>query len=316
MWVLLLLLACSGFCIFVSLHHRARLRLRGGFTLVELLVVIAVVVLLLGLLLPVLGSARRAARAAACLSHLRGLGTATRAYAVDFRQTLPQPQEDGGITPAAARRSALWFNAVDRYLGGEGGTASAAGRSNDAFKQDPVWLELPVVVNGGITLHPEGVRTLKMNEFFGHGPDSTPAGGAAVRFYRLLDVVEPARTVLYGDGRAHDDASATTGNVDVLNASAFGMTATTVSLRHDDAANLAFVDGSAAWQHNPIRQLSSGYRAWFDRYANSPPAAKDYADAVFRFHPRGLRQGPPPGPWRRHLEAGRQAGGDPGPASG
>jgi prepilin-type processing-associated H-X9-DG protein/prepilin-type N-terminal cleavage/methylation domain-containing protein len=52
----------------------------GGFTLVELLVVIGIVALLLALLLPATSRARRQARTAVCLSNLRQLQTAFQLY--------------------------------------------------------------------------------------------------------------------------------------------------------------------------------------------------------------------------------------------
>lgn len=62
-------------------HRRLR---RRGFTLVELLVVVAIVALLIGLLLPALRRARDAGRAAACLSNERQIGIAWGAYLADF----------------------------------------------------------------------------------------------------------------------------------------------------------------------------------------------------------------------------------------
>jgi prepilin-type N-terminal cleavage/methylation domain-containing protein len=60
-----------------------------GFSLVELLVVIAVVALLISLLLPALGQARKAARADVCRSNLRQFGISGAAYASDFGNKIP-----------------------------------------------------------------------------------------------------------------------------------------------------------------------------------------------------------------------------------
>jgi prepilin-type N-terminal cleavage/methylation domain-containing protein/prepilin-type processing-associated H-X9-DG protein len=60
-----------------------------GFTLVELLVVIALIATLAGLLLPTLGRAKESGRAAVCLSNLHQIGLALQMYAQDNRNRLP-----------------------------------------------------------------------------------------------------------------------------------------------------------------------------------------------------------------------------------
>ncbi len=62
-----------------------------GFTLVELLVVIAVIAILMAILLPVLGLARERTRLVGCLSNMKQMYTAFASYA----------SENGGICPRA-----------------------------------------------------------------------------------------------------------------------------------------------------------------------------------------------------------------------
>lgn len=79
-----------------------------GFTLVELLVVIAVIAILLGLLLPALVRAREAARRASCAHNCRQVGLAVKMYAAE---------SPGGLFPSVKRRITVTFP-CDAYNGG------------------------------------------------------------------------------------------------------------------------------------------------------------------------------------------------------
>lgn len=61
----------------------------AGFTLIELMVVIAIIGILAALLLPAIGKTKQRAKNAVCTSQLRQLGMATRMYADDFQGRLP-----------------------------------------------------------------------------------------------------------------------------------------------------------------------------------------------------------------------------------
>jgi len=64
-------------------------RSRVGFTLAELLIVIAIIAVLISILLPSLSAARRAANASKCLASLRDLGLAFQQYAQDNKRAFP-----------------------------------------------------------------------------------------------------------------------------------------------------------------------------------------------------------------------------------
>lgn len=65
------------------------LRNKKGFTLVELLVVIAVIIMLAGFLLPVLGKAREQGLRTSCMNNLKQIGLAIALYRLDYNDAFP-----------------------------------------------------------------------------------------------------------------------------------------------------------------------------------------------------------------------------------
>jgi prepilin-type N-terminal cleavage/methylation domain-containing protein/prepilin-type processing-associated H-X9-DG protein len=64
---------------------------RQAFTLIELLVVIAIIAILAAILFPVFAQARERARAAACLSNVKQIGTGLMMYVQDYDELYPAP---------------------------------------------------------------------------------------------------------------------------------------------------------------------------------------------------------------------------------
>ena len=73
---------------------------RGGFTLVELLVVISIIGLLAGLAIPAIGSARKSGYKAKDLSNVRQITGAILNYATELGGTLPGPVNRGCKMPS------------------------------------------------------------------------------------------------------------------------------------------------------------------------------------------------------------------------
>ena len=94
-----------------------RARPSVAFTLVEILVIIAVIGLLAALLLPALGRAKESARATACLSNLRQVGTALQLYVQDHDNRLPVMYDALISTNGPSTNTATIDIVLSNYLG-------------------------------------------------------------------------------------------------------------------------------------------------------------------------------------------------------
>ncbi len=92
-----------------------RRRPPGGFTVVELVVVVAITALLLSILMPALASVRASGRGAVCVSNLRQMAIAAQRYALEYQFFPPaiRYENDGEFTNVAWD----WVSTNDRVIG-------------------------------------------------------------------------------------------------------------------------------------------------------------------------------------------------------
>ncbi len=92
-------------------------RLRRGFSLVELLVVIGILALLLGILLPALSGVRQSGRVSGCLSNLRQIALAHASYMNAHEGYFVDAGLPHGSSGGGAADELSWANQLRPYLG-------------------------------------------------------------------------------------------------------------------------------------------------------------------------------------------------------
>jgi prepilin-type N-terminal cleavage/methylation domain-containing protein/prepilin-type processing-associated H-X9-DG protein len=203
---------------------RACGRRRLGFTLTELLVVMAVFVILEGLLLPVFIRAREKGDQVTCLAHLRQLGLAASLYAGDWDERWPS----------------MWAGAAGDFQFG-GWIFYVQYPNTHPSDFSPRWGSLwPYVKNHEMyscAVDDTGHGcSFAMNALLG----ADPGGPGYHRGIRRSRVRAPSSTFLFCEERPADQEFTNDG----YNIPANGDFGTD---RHLDGANYAYCDGHAKW---------------------------------------------------------------------
>ena len=211
-----------------------------GFTLVELLVVIAVIAVLSAILFPVLAKAREKARQTRCLSNLKQIGLALGMYATDYDEMYPALWT-GYTRTVYAHLLMPYMKSTQMWTCPAEPTQSWSGGLNSLGAADRC---MGYGYNVSGTTHPH----------VGAGRGTDGYQGVSE-----TDIQLPAEHIMVGDSRLIPASTAAFIIADML---MVYPAAYNPDFRHHGGANLLFADGHTKWSTRaPL--LGSNRYMWF-----------------------------------------------------
>ncbi|MCA9255146.1 MAG: type II secretion system protein [Phycisphaerales bacterium] len=235
-----------------------RARQHAGFTLLELLVVMAIVAILLSLLLPALSTARREGMSVSCGSKLRELGHSLAMYASDYEGRM-MPAAYWSFATIGTGPVVYWWGTnestiVDHERGFVWPYLQSRLERSGIYEcpEQPWGSYLPQGAAGGVT------STYGYNGYY-LSPEYTPGWGfqiAGRRWQSMSSVRDPSRVFAFGDAAIDLGADTPHNNALLDPPQLFDgggwqtNSSPTSSFRHRGKAQFVHVDGHV-----------SGYRA-------------------------------------------------------
>lgn len=231
---------------------------KNGFTLVELLVVVAILGALTALSIGAFERAREAGRKAKCMSNLRAWGIAFQAYAVDHNGLFPHPDNERRSDKSNLPESPHKHSWVDELPG--------------RYMNDSAWKDYPPhnKPTGGFWQCPSarlaekktynydpaknGFFSYAMNSYLAHDfPFGLDARAAQPSYLNTLACQSPAQTILLFD--QHAEGYDRFGYRDTSSGYQTAGDAIALATRHrvglnTKACNLLFLDGHVETRDN------------------------------------------------------------------
>lgn len=179
------------------------MRVRRGFTMVELLVTITVIGLLVSLMLPALRGARQSANAVICTSNMRQLATGWRAYSTDYKGMV-MPLAYTSLEDVGTGDSIYWWGSAGNVSGSVDRSRGFLAPYIDDELGEGSLFECPEQPPG--TYRPQGA-TGELTTTYGYNgyylcPPKTPGWSFTIghrRWQRISSIQHPSRLLVFGD---------------------------------------------------------------------------------------------------------------------
>jgi len=241
-----------------------------GFTLIEMLVVIAIIALLAALLFPVLSRAREAARRAVCASNLRQIAIAILQYGEDYNEIFILGWY-GIVSGQTGYVFYRWMDAIFPYVKNTQ-VYSCPNAPDQVFVPDPdPWSYVNTPSSPG-----SGGGYAVSNAYFapsapGEPPTDPPTNGlpfAAVEDWNTIMAWDGRKEWVHGDEgwfNMLDQPDRFNEEINPPGLQLRGLTAHVVAGRHVNGANFAYTDGHVKWLNlsTLLRPNSAGIYAPF-----------------------------------------------------
>jgi prepilin-type N-terminal cleavage/methylation domain-containing protein len=230
-----------------------RLRLRAGFTLLELLAVIAIIGILAGLCSAAVSSGKKASQRIVCMNRLKQWGLGAQYYAEDHDDNLPREAVYDGINTwemtAFSECAEVWYNSTPRSLGVKQAADFSRTPSSQRrfYSQTASMFHCPSVRFAPISAtYPN--FSLAMNSKLMMDFESTPAGVANedgwFSHLKMSQIVVPSQTALFLDAGVAGEP--TVSEFQLPFSGQPKAYASEFPGRHNNAGNILFAAGNVA----------------------------------------------------------------------